>query len=204
MLKNKYVAIVLAIVAVVVVVYQFFLREPEGSGIKPSTHVQAAGMQPKPAAGMQSRSAAGPAPQVGGTTAPKPGQPVSQDAPEIDYDSPILLQRVYDNPIEPYPRRELPDEYGTPIFTTGETGDPGKPQIEREIQFHLNLIVIDKHRRLTVINGLILAPGDFVSGAEVKRIEKSRVTLSFRQKTIVLSTDSRLHTIKLIGGNVEN
>lgn len=34
----------------------------------------------------------------------------------IDFESPVLLQRVYENPIEAYTRRELPSKYGTGIF----------------------------------------------------------------------------------------
>jgi hypothetical protein len=120
----------------------------------------------------------------------------------IDDDSPILLKRVYENPMEPYPRRDLPREFGRPIFSPPEP--EGKPTAKtakaEDIQFRLNSIVIDKDRQLAVINNTILFAGDFIHGAQVVHIRKQNVLLKLKEENILLSTSPVVKDIKLIGG----
>ena len=99
MLNNKYLAVVLAVVAVVAVVYQVFFNKPA----EPSAR------QVNPEA-VQSRPAVSLSPAQ--ETAPgKDGDLI------IDFASPILLKRVYENPMGKFPRRELPDQFGRVIFS---------------------------------------------------------------------------------------
>jgi len=99
MLNNKYLAVGLAVIAVVAVVYQVFFNKPA----KPAAR------QVNPAA-VQSRPAVSPSP-VQNTAPEKDGDLI------IDFASPILLKRVYENPMEKFPGRELPDQFGRAIFS---------------------------------------------------------------------------------------
>jgi len=98
MLNNKYLAVVLAVVAVVVAVYQVFFNKPA----KPARQVNPAAVRPRPAVS--------PSP-VQNTDPGKDGDLI------IDFASPILLKRVYENPMGKFPRRELPDQFGRAIFS---------------------------------------------------------------------------------------
>lgn len=185
MLNNKYLAVVLAVLAVGVVIYQVFFSKPAKP---PARQVNPAAVQPRPAVSPS---------------------PVQKTAPEkdgaliIDFASPILLKRVYENPMEKFPGRELPDQFGRAIFspppgreleTPTDTGD------QTHLQFRLNSIIIDKGRRIAVINNTILFTGETIDGARVESIQKNRVLLKLRDRDIVLSTEPGLSTIRLTGG----
>ena len=203
MLNNKYLAIVLVIAAAALVVYQVFFNKDEPKPIrKQAAHLQQPGQTA--AAPPTGSSSAGRAEQKRQPQQPRQQTSQSADDIVIDFHSPMLLKRVYEDPMEPYPRRELPREFGTGIFAAPPEKEPApeEPVYEREVQFLLNSIVIDDDgkRRVAVINNTILYPGDTINGANVVSIKKSRVVLKFRGKNIVLSTDSRIKTIKWSGG----
>ncbi len=207
MLNNKYLAIVLSVVAVAVLVFQIFfnkekkpVRQPEpavGQQVTPRPQ-QAAPPQMEPS--MKDGSAG---------TAGAGAENAGDDGLIIDYNSPMLLDRVYEMPMERFMPRELPQRYGNPIFSVtlvtstpaGYVTGEGK---EKEIQFKLNAIIMDRERRLAVINGTIVKAGELVNGALVTNIGKKRVMLKYNDTDIVLSTESRIKTIKLVGGTGEN
>lgn len=196
MLNNKYLAVVLSVVAVVAVVYQVFFSKPS-----------------KPAGPRAAASEASTAPAFTPPSQPGPrdlpqspapgGSQGNEDGPVIDADSPILLKRVYDEPLEKYPRQELPKEFGRDIFsappkTEYETADDaGEPT---DFRFRLNSILIDRGRRIAVINDTILFVGDTIAGATVESIQEKRVLLKLRDKNIVLSNEPGIDTIKKAGG----
>lgn len=189
MLNNKYLAIVLVIAAIVIVAYQIFFKKEEKTVL------------------MQANLPAT-APVVHSAALDDPETDAAKNREKelvIDFHSPLLLKKVYENPIERCLKRELSPEFGTSIFSIHEEYDAlreDESKFEKEIQFRLNFIIIDndKDRRIALINDTILNTGDFISGAKVINIQKSRVILKFKEKNIVLSTDSRIKTIKLIGG----
>lgn len=200
-MNNKYLAIVLAVVAVIVVVYQLAFRKEAAPAVRPGMQqaAPAPGNTPPPApkASQQTQPSSAPTSGIAGfpaDTAPE------QDIPIIDFNTPLLLERVMQNPIEPYPREELEPEYGAPLFISPPTGSEKEEQIKREIEFKLNSIIIDADRRIAIINNRIVGDGDFVDGAEVALIEKTRVILHFRDKIIELSTDARIKRVSITGG----
>jgi hypothetical protein len=212
MLNNKYLAIVLAIAAVLVVFYQVFLRKPAKSVRRPARPAaEAAAPAGMPPAGTQTAQtpAAGPrgaVPPAGdmGPSAPA-GTGSQEEGLVIDNDSPILLKRVYENPMEPYPRRDLPPEFGRPIFSPPEP--EAKPMARaaetKDVQFRLDSIIIDKDRQLAVINNTILFAGDFIHGAQVVNIRKRNVLLKLKEENILLSTSPVVRDIRLIAGKGE-
>ncbi|MCP5103646.1 MAG: hypothetical protein GY950_09720 [bacterium] len=207
MLNNKYLAIVLSVVAVIAVVYQVFFSKDDKKTKPP---VRQAAAQVQPAAVPVSPTPTGrPAASGAGNTVDTGGD-AAQGA-VIDFDSPLLLQRVYETPMEYYPKRPLPREFGGGIFALppDDTIPDEKPAAKKEIRFRLDAIVIDdgkkgRKRRVAIVNDTILHTGEFIAGARVTSIQKSRVVLKFKEKSIVLSTDSRIKTITLVGGKGDN
>jgi len=106
---------------------------------------------------------------------------------------------------EKYPRREIPDSFGIPIFSRGilQQKKVETPVPTREVEFKLNAIIIDQNRRIAIINDTIVKVDDTIAGAKVVAIVKSKVQLKIKSKTIVLSTNSRIKRVKLIGGQGE-
>lgn len=208
MLNNKYLAIVLAVAAVIIVFYQMFLRKPDKMVRRqaaPAVETPSPAVMPPPAAGQPAGTpGTGETPAAGGMG---PGASAAagprEEGVDIDADSPILLKRVYENPMESYPRRELSPEFGKAIFSPPEpVGQPvARAGEAKEVQFRLDSIVIDKNRQLAVINNTILFPGDFIHGAQVIHISKQNVLLKLKEENILLSTSRVVKDIKLIGGN---
>lgn len=211
-LNNKKLAVSLSIIAVLVVVYQVFFNKPE-----PPPNRQAGIQQPLVTSSNPSPSNPAPSGNTGPTSPGlqpglnngSTGQPLSNnDSIVIDYNSPILLERITFEMAEPYPKTELPPEYGKPIFSgegdNSETIISSTPQYEKEVEFKLNAIVIDSSRSIAIINDKILKKGDFIMDAEVISIEKNQVTLKLDNEEIVLSTINRIKKVKIIGGKGEN
>ncbi len=200
-LNNKYLAVGLSITAVVVVSYQIFFNKPTQPARQP--------MKNQPMFSQQGKSA--------GTTPPPRPKPAVAESQQtagsstgqglvIDYNSEILLQRVPPEAVEPYPRQELEQEFGGDVFSKGEV-EPKKetgPKYQREVEFKLNAIIIDRTRKIAIINDTILTVGDHIQGAEVVSIVKSKVVLSVNGKEVPLSTNSRIKKVKRIGGKGEN
>ncbi|MCP4213242.1 MAG: general secretion pathway protein GspB [bacterium] len=206
MLNNKYLAIVLVVAALLLVVYQVFFNKR-----KPTTsrQVNQAFTQSEPAAGRADNSRSRPQ-AVPKTAQPKPENDTA-DAPhddnpdiDIDYDSPLLLQKVSDNPIDPYPKRKLSPRFGSSIFINRVDAEPAKTgnnkEIKHEVRFKLNSTISEKDRRLAVVNGTLVQEGQIVSGAEVVSIRKGRVVLRYRGKQLHLTTSAGIKEIKAVGG----
>jgi hypothetical protein len=196
MLNNKYLAIVLSVIAVVAVVYQVFFNKTSTPAVN---RARASEASRTPAFTPPPQPEPGALPQALATTSPQD----NGEGPVIDADSPILLKRVYDEPLEKYPRQELPEEYGRDIFsappkteyeTTEDTEEP------TDFRFRLNSILIDRGRRIAVINDTILFVGDTIAGARVVSIQDKRVLLKLRDKNIVLSNEPGIDSIKKSGG----
>ncbi|MCP4152802.1 MAG: hypothetical protein GY757_34030 [bacterium] len=209
MMNNKYVAIGLSIAAVILVVYQVYSQLNKNKNLKPAVVMEKfpgenmPGSQPP---GPQSRPASRPAMNPPTTSAGSSSS--DEEGLDIDYHSPILLKKVSDNPVEKYSRQEMIQTAGVAFFqlpqeeVVEEVEDKKTGEVV-EVQFILNSIVIDKERRLAVVNDSIVKTGDIINGARVMSIQKSRVVLKIKDKTIVLSTTSRIKLIKLVGGNGE-
>ena len=69
----------------------------------------------------------------------------------------------------------------------------------KTVEFKLNAIIMDQNRKLTIINDTILKVGDMVSGARVTRIGKGEVILRINNRDVVLSTNSRIKQVRIIG-----
>lgn len=207
MLNNKYLAIVLSIIAIFVVVYQVFIRKPE-KVTRPLPNEPIISTQGRPNQVVPPVSTP---PQTGDSSdesdspAPRSMNPPSvltaTDGLVIDFNSDILQKRVEPGMNEPFPRSELPEEFGAPIFSSGSApgSEPGsEDQYTREIEFRLNAIIIDQQRRMAIINDQIVKIGDTILGATVVSIVKSEVVLMIEKTTVVLSTNSRIKKIRLV------
>jgi hypothetical protein len=160
-----------------------------------------------PEAGKRSR--AQPQPQPVSSPSPSEGSQtiVDDGGPVIDFNSEILLKRIPAEMIEKVPDRELPDAFGRPIFSTGleqvekqrvETGTAG------EVEYRLNAVIIDRRRRIAIINDTILKKGDIIAGARVTAVMKSKVVLKVNGKDIELSTDSPIKRVRLTAAKDES
>jgi hypothetical protein len=197
-LNNKYLAVGLSAAAVVVVGYQIFINK--ACETRPSVRREAA----RPAASRPTPRTTPPA-----DTAAVQSQPTSGDnGLVIDFNSPMLLKRIHARMAEQYPRQELPPQFGPAIFTRGKEYQPdqstGNPVTEKEMKFELNAIILDMQRRLAIINNTIVKEGDMVGGAKIFAIAKSKVVLKINGQTVILSTNSRIKTVRLLGGTGEN
>jgi hypothetical protein len=111
-MKNKYLAVVLSLVVVIVVVYLVI----SGKSTEP---LQRQLHQPAPQTQHQYSTGSRPGPSLNPARSASPGTAaaVGQGGPIIDYHSEILLERIQPELAEPYPKRELPLEFGTIIFS---------------------------------------------------------------------------------------
>lgn len=217
-MNNKYLAIVLAVVAVIVVFYQIFLRKPtENIQKKINQPVQ----QPPSLYTPKSKRIDTPIKKASTVKRTLNQRPISdfrssiskektiQKTEEsgliIDYNSEILLERIQAEMATPNAKRELDDVFGKQIFSRGRPKGtiPSTPVYEREVEFVLNAIIIDEERRIAIINDEILGVGDVILGARVESIVKSRVVLKLGGRVVALSTNSRVKRIKLLG-NLES
>jgi len=194
-MNNKYLAVGLSIVAVLVVFYQIFLRKPDSN--KNQQQINQPLSQPMSSA----QSGHGGSKSNGES----PGNPAASDINNdsgliIDYNSDLLLKRIDPELVIPFAKREIPAQFGKEILVSRDIpGEmPGKSQVEREVEFRLNAIIIDDSRRIAIINDKILKMGDILEGAEVKLIAKSKVLLKIRGEEIVLSTNSRVKRVRLL------
>ncbi len=216
-MNNKYLAIILSVVAVVLIIYQFVLKSDKP---KVKRNVNAViqtnnsnnpggnplGNNPLPNNNtnprMISNQSLSPTSQV---------QMVNQrnnlkKDELIDFNSEILLNRVYENELEKPEKRELPESIGIPIFVKEIYSQQEKPENKSEIKevvFNLNAIIIKKEGKYAIINEQIVKIGDMVTGAIVKAIKKSRVLLEFKGKEVILSTNSKIKKIRYLGGRSE-
>ena len=222
-MNNKYLAIVLSIVAVIVVVYQVFLRKPTDSirqqlnqpqQTQPmfSTHgtsgTSGTGGGGGVTSGESDGNGTGPGTAVDRGTTPATtynAQQTGDNGLIIDYNSELLLKRIEPELAVPYSKKELPTEFGQEIFSSGKFDDAmsSKSQEEQEVEFKLNAIIIDDTRQIAIINDKIVKPGDNVLGAEVVMIAKSKVLLKARGEEFVLSTNSRVKRVRLLGDRKE-
>jgi hypothetical protein len=222
-LNNKYLAIGLSIVAVVVVTYQIFLRKPEPR--RPKTQVSPGIAKTSPKRSAPQTQPPGPPvvtpPPVTSSPSVDPAldpaadpaanmntgtQPTAQQSGMmIDFNSPVLLNRVPPEMAIDFPKQELPELIGVPIFSRGLSPEdtPTQTETPKEITFKLNAIIIDSQKRVAIINDTILKVGDMILGAKVMIIVKSKAVLKINSKDVVLSTNSRIKKVKLIGGQGE-
>lgn len=210
-LNNKYLAIGLSVAAAGLVFYQIFINK--ACEAKPSVRPQASGVK-------ETRPAPPPA-QSPARVQPTAAAPQSQSAGmsdtmasagsdnglTIDYNSPMLLGRVQSQMAQKYPRRELLPQVGTGAFSRGlepkREQEVPRENVGKEVKFELNAIIMDTRRKLAIINGVIVKEGDMVAGAKINIIAKSKVVLKINNQTVILSTNSRIKTVRLLGGNGE-
>jgi hypothetical protein len=164
MLKNKWLAIGLSVLAVLLIVYRVFFDTATPTAPPRST-----------------------APLMASPDLPEDTAETTPVLPEwgaaggeliLDLDSPLLLKRVTPSSESDMPYVPLDGQFGMGIFIRpgappGETAEAVEaPKVE---SFELNGIVIDRARRLAIINRQLVGEGDFVGGARVVRIVPGRV-----------------------------
>lgn len=121
-MNNKYLAVVLSLVAVIVAVYLVLSRK-SGERVQGQYHQPAPQAQPLYSTGSRPGPSLNPASSSPGTAAA-----VGQGGPIIDYHSEILLERIQPELAEPYPKRELPLEFGASIFSRGPVEESTQDQ----------------------------------------------------------------------------
>ncbi|MCP5049488.1 MAG: hypothetical protein GY940_20120 [bacterium] len=217
-LNNKYLAIGLSIAAVGILTYQIFFNEGATRSRRPSTHkpmIQSQSPAPTSQSPTTQPPVTGPAsseppvidPARQSPTGP-PRDPGGDSDLVVDYNSEILLKRIPRELTGKFPRREITPEFGEAIFTRGVTEQEEKEETQsapaKKVVFELNAIIMDRERRLTIINDTILKVGDVISGAKVIGIGKGKVVLNIENKNVILSTNSRVKQVWLIGGKGEH
>lgn len=214
-LNNKYLAIGLSAAAAGLLFYQIFINkacDPKPSVRPQSGEVEKAGpsppqvpISPQP----QAQTNAAGSVNTNGEESVQTAD-ASQHANNgltIDYNSPMLLNRIHSQMAQKHPHKELPPQVGKSAFTRGiepsQKQETTKKAIEKEVKFELNAIIMDAMRKLAIINGVIVKEGDMVAGAKINIIAKSKVILKINNQTVILSTNSRIQTVRLLGGNGE-
>ena len=119
MMNNKYLAIGLVIFAVAVVFYQVVLRKDKPKGRNaPASAVSQPATQPSPTPQTATPQTMQPSTNMPGPGSQNTAVAKNDDGLSIDFDSPLLLKRVFENPMDPYPKQELDPPFGTAILSS--------------------------------------------------------------------------------------
>lgn len=178
MLKNKWLAIGLSVLAVVLIVYRVFFDKttpmvPTQNNVPlltQTTQGEIPSEEPEDAAVDPEWD------NTGGDMM-------------IDPESPLLLKRVTPSPEAALPYEPMVSQFGMGIFVKPqpaavESQPAGEaPKVET---FELNAIVIDEPRRFAIVNRQLVKAGDFVGGAEIIRIEPGQVIYRLNGVDLVL------------------
>ncbi len=197
-MNNKILAIALSIIAVIVVIYQIFLREDDDTTPKNKQN------------------------QFVKNVAPQNTQPVIDENSDtfdnndnndltnnmiIDLYSPQLLKKV--KPYIKNKNKELMNSYGTNIFGYKKKNieKTDKEEIEQKIPIlKLDGIVelIKDKISIAIINNRLYKKGEIIKNAIILKIEKDKVLLKFNNETIILTVDHGTYKgwIKKNGGNL--
>lgn len=164
MLKNKWLALGLSALALVLIAYRIFFDRSDSR--PPLQNLQPLVTEP-------------------GT--PERGQPVTGPDLEwtdpsgellLDLDSPLLQKRVTPSPELLQPYEPISPRFGIDIFV-GPSPRSSEAQAEEAVeplQLELNGIVMDGSRRLAIVNRQLVQVGDFVGAARITGIDPGRVT----------------------------
>ncbi len=196
-MNNKILAIALSIIAVIVVVYQIFLREDDDNTPKNKQN------------------------QFVKTVAPQNTQPIINENSDtfdnndnnlansmiIDLYSPQLLKKV--KQYIKKKNKELINAFGTNIFGYKKKiiEKTDKEEIEQKIPIlKLDGIVelIKDKISIAIINNRLYRKGEIIKNAIILKIEKDKVFLKFNNETIILTVDHGTYKgwIKKNGGNL--
>jgi len=216
-MNNKFLAIILSIVAVVLILYQFVLKSDKPkvkrnvNTVVQNNNLDNPGGNPlgnNPSLNNNSNSNIMENQSLSSTNQMQMTNQRSNVKKDelIDFNSEILLDRVYENQLEKPEKKELPESIGIPIFVKEIYSQQDKPENKGEIKevvFKLNAIIIKQEGSYAIINKQIVKIGDMILGAIVKDIKKSKVLLEFKGKEIILSTNSKIKKIRYLGGTSE-
>ncbi len=212
-MNNKKLAIVLSIIAIVLVIYQFFLKKDENGKIKrnintvvKNQNLDNPGEMPDSSPTITRKNPSQVAQNNQPVSSVSTNTQVQNRKDIIDFNSEILLVPVYENSVKQAEKKELPEEIGIPIFVKEIYQQKSSEKARNEyveVVFKLNAIIIKQEGKYVIINNKILKVGEMVDGAIVKDIKKSKVLLEFNGKEIILSTNSKIKKIRYLGGRSE-
>ncbi len=202
-MNNKILAFVLSIVAVVVVIYQIFLREDDSNIKKNKTarFVKSNTNNNRPAP----RPAA-----IDNSAANKNNSESIDDSSNrmiIDIYSPGLLKRV--DPYIESPKIEISGAIGENFFKYQKTKKVEATESKKEFirpLLTLNGIIelIKDNITIAIINNRLYRKGESIDNAVVTKIEKNKVFLKLNEETIILTVNQGSYKgwiKKKIGGN---
>lgn len=176
MLRNKWLALGLSLLAVVLIVYRVFFDQEK--------------MSP-PASSAQPLVPSVP-PDDPEAHSPEPNLEWTDPSGDLllDLDSPLLMRRVHPSAelFEPY--TPLSSRFGLDIFVRTRESEPEKKEGEltEPERLELNGIVIERDRRLAIVNRQLVKEGEYVGAALVVRIEPGRVLCRIEGTDIVLES----------------
>jgi len=179
MLKNKTLAIVLSIVAVIVVLWRI-LQKPE---YKIPIENQAQVVAEPQDAPAQSAAAVAPAQaaQVANVNS------AAGDVPVLDANSPQLLQPLAPDGLILRSFQELAPDFGHSAFSSSAEPGTVAAVTSPEAVLLLTGIVLEKNRRVALINGKAVREGDrLASGEQVVTIRRDGVQLRRGETTLFL------------------
>lgn len=164
MLRNKWLALGLSVLAVVLVAYRLFFDKTEVR--PPARNLQPLVVESK---GLET-----------GNLVPGPDFEWTDPSGDLmlDADSPLLLKRVTPSPDVLKPYEPLSTRFGFDIFVNHEPPrtESATDESVEPVQLELNGIVIDETRRLAIVNRQLVKVGDFVGAARITGIDPGRVT----------------------------
>jgi hypothetical protein len=185
-MKNKYVAIGLAILAIILVAYRLFFSGDANSKVRQV--------------------------QTGPAIIHDPGMvvtdnitPVLVNSESIKIDPLMLLDNI-DYRSQRYKLKELNDTGSNIFVDNGSTSGNGQgvqimDEGDKIYKYSLFAVVIDQNRKVAVINDRICRVGDILpGGAAVRIIEKGRVELNIQDKKVILLINPGIDEIKQVQG----
>jgi len=177
MLKNKWLALGLSILAIVFIAYRIFFDK--SSAVTPVNSAQPLIMATAETGDADTE-----------TLAPDLEWADPSGDLLIDQDSPLLLQRIHPSSemLEPY--EPLSSRFGLDVFISSkaEAVETGSLATSEPEHLELNGIVIDETRRLAIVNRQLVKEGEFVGAALVISIESGRVLCRQNGAEIVLES----------------
>lgn len=176
MKNNKWLALTLAVIAVIMVFWRLVPGRKPKPGLSPTAATVMAGPEVTVQDSMQNLQLQ------------KETRADSGPGPLVDPDSPLLWRPVHELPQpEPLDLSNL-QKIGFPIFSRAPfdlVPVAARKEASRP-EFKLEAIVIEGPRRLALINGQIVAEGDEIEGARVLSIAKGQVLLMYAEQALRL------------------
>ncbi|MEW6456910.1 MAG: hypothetical protein AB1410_09405 [Acidobacteriota bacterium] len=177
MLKNKYVAAVLVVIAVIlgaraiISLTKSNVKSPQIRESKPAESIRTNLKQNVSPIGQQSVTTGS---SILGSQTLESEEPVKTILDSVDLNKKVELQRIEDSALD--------NEWGKDPFFLPETKEVSVQKVvqtapQSAVTLNISGILIDRNRRLVLINGEIYKAGDSIDGVLIKSIFRDKIII---------------------------